>query len=149
MINTHAQTPGFCLIRRQKRDKRSRDHEVDGGRPFKRLRDDSQVSNSLHKVSGGTGLTLVGESYLSKNLAARQQDDDGEKLVLKHINVPNNRLLQSGIPEFLVNSQQPRRSPRIAAHQDLSKINVTPPRSSKSSRQRSRLKSDETRIHWG
>lgn len=99
--------------------KRSRrDDTVDHERPSKRLRDSGQHSNSLHKISGGTSGTPVGGSRRSEVPTAREQNDDGDKAVLKHLNVSNNRLLRSGIPGPSVISQQLRRSPRIAARQD-------------------------------
>ena len=104
----------------RERSKRIRRDDTDvDGRPAKRFRDGGQDSNSLHKISGDTSGAPVGGSQRAEIPAARKHDDGGDKAVLKHTKVPNNRTLRSGILRSPMISQQLRRSPRITARQDL------------------------------
>lgn len=123
------------------RSKRSRpDDAIEDERSSKGFEDGGQDSNYLHKTIGGTSATLVGRSHRSETPAATEQNDDSDKLLLKHTNVPSNRLLRSGIHRSPMISQQLRHSPRIAARQDPSRIITGPLHSVKSSCRRSRRK---------
>ena len=121
-----------------KRSKRRRHGDTldDGQRPAKRFRDGSQDSKSLHRVSDGISGMPVGGSQQSGIPAAREQDDGDDKAVLKHIEVPKTRRLRSDILRSPMTSQQLRRSPRIAARQDPSRIVTGPLHSVKSSSRR-------------
>lgn len=121
-----------------KRSKRRRHGDTldDGQRPAKRFRDGSQDSKFLHRVSDGISGMPVGGSQQSGIPAAREQDDGDDKAVLKHIEVPKTRRLRSDILRSPMTSQQLRRSPRIAARQDPSRIVTGPLHSVKSSSRR-------------
>ena len=125
---------------RTSKRRRHGDTVDDGQRPAKRFRDGSQDSRSLYPVSDDISGMPVGGSQQSGIPAASEQDDGNDKAVLKHIEVPKTRRLRSDILRSPIISQQLRRSPRIAARQDPSRIATAPLHSVKSSCRRSRRK---------
>lgn len=129
--------------RAKARSKRSRpDDAIEEECSSKRFEDGGQGLNCLHKTVGGVSGTLVGKSQ-PETPTATEQNDDGDKRLLKHTNVRSNRLLRSGIHRSPVIPQQLRRSARIVAHKDPAGVITWPRHSIKSPCQRSRRKIEQ------